>query len=285
MGRTLWSLGNSFLLFAVCSAPTYAESIRLGWAQPGGPGSPVTITYSYSNLFDGGFNSTLTPVELRQSTEVALGVWARYAPLNFVETGDSGPSPSSHEYVGAYPDIRIGYQPRLSSGSAALAYFPLDRSGSEATGLSGDIHFSNDLSAFHAFTWGRALDGATALDFFSVMLHEAGHALGIQHIFGEPAIVSGHLVSVFTSYDSADLKPADIRAIRALYGSGAGSVQPLIQAATTPEPGTIVLLSTGLAAALYRRRRRASGSPTPAFLLSQRLRRIDVRGTPGRPRD
>jgi hypothetical protein len=243
----------------VCSAPASADPVTLGWAQPGGPGSPVTITYSYSNLFDGGFNTTLSPVELRQSTELALGVWARYAPLNFVETVDAGPSPSEHEYAGGYPDIRIGYQPRLSSGSAALAYFPFDRAGSEATGLSGDIHFSNDLSAFRTFTWGRALDGATALDFFSVMLHEAGHALGIPHIFDEPAIVSGNFVSVFANYGVADLKPADIRAIRALYGTGVGSVQSLTQAAATPEPGTIVLLSTGLAAALYRRHRRRKG--------------------------
>jgi hypothetical protein len=240
----------------VWSAPVSADPVTLGWPQPGGASSALTISYSYSNLFDGEFNSTLTAAELQQSTELALGIWARYAPLHFVETTDAGPTPSEHEYVGAYPDIRIGYQPRLISGSAALAYFPLGRSGSETTGLAGDIHFSNDLSAFRTDTWGYALDGATALDFFSVLLHELGHALGIPHIVGEPAIMSGTIVTVFTNYASADLRPADIRAIRALYGTGTGSVQPLVEAATTPEPGTVVLLATGVGVALGRRRRR-----------------------------
>lgn len=254
--RRSWS--SRLSLFVLCLlAPARAESdpINLGWAQPGGPGSPVTVTYSYSNLFDGGFNTNLSQAELRRATELALGVWTRYAPLHFLETPDSGPAPTGHEYGGGYPDIRIGYQPGLDSGSAALAYFPLDRFGSEATGLAGDIHFSNDLRAFHTFTWGHALDGATALDFFSVMLHEVGHALGIEHIFDEPAIMSGTMVAVFTRYEAADLRPADIRAIRTLYGAGMGSVNSLVQTATTPEPGTIVLLATGLGLGLARLRR------------------------------
>jgi hypothetical protein len=252
--RRTWSprLGV-FGLCLVWSASAHADPMTLGWAQPGGPGSPVTITYSYSNLFDGGFNTSLATAELRRSTEEALAIWGRYAPLNFVETLDSGPAVTDHEYAADYPDIRIGYQPALSSPTAALAYFPLDRSGSEATGLAGDIQFSNDVSAYGTMTWGRALDGPTALDFFSVMLHEVGHALGIPHIFDEAAIMSGSLVAVFTSYENADLLPADIRAIRALYGTGIGSVHPLLETAATPEPATIVLLTTGLGLALRRR--------------------------------
>ena len=245
MGRT-WSYPLSlFVLNIFATAPVHADPISLGWAQPGGPGSAVNVTYSYSNLFGGGFNTTLSAAEMRRSTEMALGVWTRYAPINFFEVADSGPVPSNHEYGGGYPDIRIGYQPRLSTGSAAFAYFPMDRFGSEATGLAGDIQFSNDLSAFHAFTWGQALDGATALDFFSVLLHEIGHALGVAHIFNEPAIMSGTLVTVFTHPEHADLRAADIREIRALYGPGIGSVHPLDTAAT-PEPGTIALLATGV---------------------------------------
>jgi hypothetical protein len=90
--RRTWSprLGV-FGLCLVWSASAHADPMTLGWAQPGGPGSPVTITYSYSNLFDGGFNTSLATAELRRSTEEALAIWGRYAPLNFVETLDSGP--------------------------------------------------------------------------------------------------------------------------------------------------------------------------------------------------
>lgn len=255
MGRSWVSRLTLIVLCVFAPARAESDPINLGWAQPGGPGSPVMVTYSYSNLFDGGFNTTLSPAELRRSTELALGVWTRYAPLYFFEMPDAGPSPTDHEYGGGYPDIRIGYQPHLHAGSAALAYFPVGRLGSEATGLAGDIHFSNDLSAFRTFTWGRALDGATSLDFFSVMLHEVGHALGITHIFGEPAIMSGNFVAVFTRYEDARLLAADIRAIRALYGHGMGSVTPLGQTAATPEPGTIVLLATGLGLGIRRLRR------------------------------
>jgi len=253
MGRT-WSCSLTVFVLNVSVATAYADPISMGWAQPSGPGSPVSVTYSYSNLFDGGFNTTLSAAEIRRSTEMALGVWTRYAPLNFFEVSDSGPSPSDHEYGGGYPGIRIGYQPRLNTGSAAFAYFPLDRAGSEATGLAGDIHFSNDLSAFRTSTWGEALDGALTLDFFSVVLHEIGHALGVAHIFNEPAIMSGTLVTVFTHPEQADLRPADIRAIQALYGPGIGSVHPL-QASATPEPGTIALLATGLGLVMRRMRR------------------------------
>jgi hypothetical protein len=240
------------LLCLSASAPASADPVSIGWAQPGGAGSPVDVTYSYANLLDSGFNTTLGSAELRRATELALGVWARYVPLHFVEVPDSGPVPSDREYGGGFPDIRLGYQPRLNQGSAALAYFPNERAGWEAAGLAGDIHFSNDLSAFHASTWGHALDGATALDFFSVALHEIGHALGVPHIFDEPAIMSGSLVTVFSRSENADLQPADITAIRALYGSGTGSVEAL----TTPEPGTIVLLATGLGLGVQRIRRR-----------------------------
>lgn len=253
--RRTWSWGAILVVLNVAAGTTVqADPITMGWAQPGGPGSAVTITYSYSNLLDGGFNTRLSAEEMRRSTELALGVWTRYAPLNFFELPDIGPAPSDHEYGGGFPDIRIGYQPRLSSGSAAFAYFPMDRFGSEATGLAGDIQFSNDLSEFTASTWGHAHD-RTTLDFFSVLLHEIGHALGVAHIFGEPAIMSGSQILVFARPQDAHLEPADIRAIQALYGAGSGFVQPLGGTALTPEPGTIALLITGLGLAWRRMRR------------------------------
>ena len=260
MERSHWRCLGLLVLNVVASDAydAYADPINVGWAQPAGPGSAVNITYSYSNLFDGGFNTTLSPVELQRSTELAFGVWARYAPLNFFEVPDSGPSPSDYEYGNGYPGIRIGYQPRLNIDSAALAYFPLNRSGSAATGLAGDIHFSNDLSAADASTWGTAVGDVTTLDFFSVLLHEIGHSLGIAHILDDPAIMSDTFVTVFARREDADLRPADIRAIRALYGTGIGSVHPLVRAEPTPEPTTLVLLATGLA--LFLRRARFRGS-------------------------
>src|SRR5687767_9464595 len=61
------------------------------WAQPGGPGAPITLTYSFSNLLDGSLRdpatgAALTADELRGAFEAALGDYAAILPIHFVET-------------------------------------------------------------------------------------------------------------------------------------------------------------------------------------------------------
>jgi hypothetical protein len=245
-------------LILVCGA-TFVRADPIGWSQLGGPGSPVYLSYSYSNLLQPGFHTTLTPGELRSLTEFAFTVWTRHAPINFIEVEDSGPAPGEDDYDGsATSDIRIGYQPWLD-GDLAHAHFPFDRDGSVATGLGGDIHIWNEP------IWGRAIESALVIDFFSMMLHETGHALGILHIFGVPAVMSGNLFRVEPIPENADLLPADIAALHKLYGSGVGSVLPLDQAMPTPEPATLFLLTAGVAAEMLRRRR-AGRRPSPRLV-------------------
>jgi hypothetical protein len=71
------------------------------WPQPGGFGTPVTITYSYENVFDGGLRGpgavpkpngmylpngpSLSNTLIRESIEEALSLWASVAPFRFVE--------------------------------------------------------------------------------------------------------------------------------------------------------------------------------------------------------
>ena len=98
------------------------------WPQPGGLGTPVTITYSYSNLLDEGFNTTLTSEKIRLSIEEALGLWAQYVPLHFVEVADSGPLPtSSHTYYAAenHPDMRFGYHDFEADDSTSTDVLPM----------------------------------------------------------------------------------------------------------------------------------------------------------------
>jgi hypothetical protein len=235
--------------------PATAFADPVGWAQPGGKGTDVVITYSFSNLLDGGFNTQLSPTELREATAAAFALWSRYVPLHFFEVPDSGPVVGEGEYPGAgNPDIRIGYFPELFDGAVAHAHLPYS-TDSHRSGLAGDVHFSNDVSPFHAPSWGNAPDGA--VDFFSAMLHEAGHALGLHHAADADAVM-GTVFLVFSDRAAADLRPSDIAAIRALYGAGVGSVQMLdSDSLGTPEPGTLVLIATGLAIGLRRRLRRA----------------------------
>ena len=234
---------------ALMVGPSSLSAEPFGWAQPAGPGSPVQITYSFSNLFDGGFNTSLSSGELREATVTALSIWSRYAPLNFREVADSGPAAGETPYDGStHPDIRIGYISAIRADIVAHAHLP----SAEGGGLDGDIHFGNDVSSFGATSWGAASAGPWFVDFFSAILHEAGHAIGLPHS-ADGSGVMGSVFLVFSSMTDADLLPSDIAAIRALYGAGTGSVTPLADPLATPEPSTFVLLATGLGFLLRRK--------------------------------
>lgn len=239
---------------AVVAAAQPAAADPIGWPQPNGAGTPVYLTFSYSNLLEPGFNTTLSASELRSATEAAFGLWARYAPIHLFEVPDNGPPPSEQEYSPIESaDIRIGYETRLPDGDVAHAHVPYARDGYLASGLGGDVHFSNDVSVFDAERWGYVHE-ALALDFFSTMVHEAGHALGLFHIMNAASVMGGTLY--IYADGTPDLFPADIAAIRALYGAGHGTVHPLGQRPPipSPEPASMLLLAGGVGAFLLRRR-------------------------------
>ena len=47
----------AFSYALICVSPAHADGFR--WPQPGGPGTPVFLTYSFSNLLDGTFGPWL----------------------------------------------------------------------------------------------------------------------------------------------------------------------------------------------------------------------------------
>jgi len=211
------------------------------WPQPDGPGTAVVLTYSFSNLLDDTFiTATLTSRDVRESTAEAFRLWSSYAPLNFIERPDSGPSPSDVDYgPGSSPAIRIGYH-RIDDGAVlAHAFLPWF---TEDSGLAGDIHFNS----LPALSWGVGV-GAPAFDFLEVITHEIGHALGLSHIYYADAIMQPYYTDRFHGPGTGFLLAPDILAIQSLYGTGVGSVQPM------PEPSTVLLLATGLAVFFVRR--------------------------------
>jgi hypothetical protein len=211
-----------------------ADPIGTRWPQPGGPGTPIIITYSYSNLLDGAF-LLVTPAELRAATEEALSLWARFAPLHFVERPDSGPAPSDTWYEpGVHPIIRFGHH---ATTERAHGFYPNDFDG-----LAGDVH----LATGAPWTIGGPFD------VLETMIHEAGHALGLGHELVQLSVMNPVPAQRFNGPGTAFLFPIDVLTIQRMYGAGEGSVSPV------PEPTTLLLIgSGGMGLRLARRRRSA----------------------------
>ncbi len=245
-------------LFCCClfllsiAAPRTADAFVLfgtKWPQSS-LGAQVTLTYSYSNLFDGGLlDSSGQPVStfvLRTSIEQALAQWAAVAPLNFVEVSDVGPAPTDFEYSLVPGEAQLRFGHHYIDGFVnvkAHGYYP-DNSG--LSGLAGDVHFDD------ADRW-NLVGSLTYPDILGAAEHEIGHALGLDHSLDIHAIMYPtfkRMQGLGTGYLTAD----DVAGIRAIYGSGVGSVTPLV-----PEPSTLMLLVIGLAALpLVQSRRRRS---------------------------
>lgn len=205
------------------------------WAQPGGLGSPLTLTYSYSNLLDGGIMGLTVP-QILSFVEQSFQLWATYAPLHFVEVVDSGPAPSDASYAAAgHPLLRLGHHGPL--GELAHAYYP------SADGLGGDVHMGSNHS------W------SSPGFFLEVFAHEIGHSLGLAHseVFTLPiggvGGTAGPIMCAVCFHDftmGGYLYHDDVAGIRAAYGAGVGSVTPL-RNGQLPEPATLLLVALAVA--------------------------------------
>jgi hypothetical protein len=203
--------------------------------QPDGPGSPVTLTYSYSNLLDGNLPGGLSPIQIRSAVEEAMGLWASAAPLHFVEVVDSGPTPNGAQYAkGDHPDIRFGHRYIDGQGGEndvlAMGYLPI---GGGSLGLDGDVHFDQGN------TWSVGAQ-AGAFNLLYVATHELGHALGLGDTLmpsqgGVPAVMNAAYTEMFGGLGSGFLHPDDVAGIQAIYGAGAGSVTPMSAISPTPK--------------------------------------------------
>ncbi len=151
---------------------------------------------------------SLTDTEQAEIATSAFALWAAASSLSFAEVDD-----------GAEADIEISFS-TLQHGDA----FPFDGSGGNlghaffpGSPRPGQVH----LCA--AENWADT-DGDGSFDFFTVLLHELGHALGLEHSLDPDAVMA-------PAYSGAVdiLTTNDIDAIQRLYGSRGGDLPPIIE--------------------------------------------------------
>ena len=195
----------------------------------------TALTYSYSNLLDGGLPGGLAADQLRSLSQEALLTWASASPLTFTEQPDGGPLPTADDsnYNGTgLPKLRIGHHPfgGASGGLSVLAhgYFP---SNSNSLGIAGDLHFNDSVK----FVAGRSSSSGFA--FLETAVHEIGHNLGLAHANGDvtngvcppakPALMDACILNRYNGPGTAFLFADDVAGIQSLYGAGLGWLKDL----------------------------------------------------------
>ncbi|MEX2122189.1 MAG: matrixin family metalloprotease [Pirellulales bacterium] len=130
----------------------------------------------------------------------ALQTWANASNLNFRFVADDGsPTGTSGLAQGdsRFGDIRLGAHPL--DGYVAYAYYP------SGTTKGGDI----TINPGYTFKIG------THIDLYSVLLHEAGHAIGLDHSVSGTVMYST-IKGVYTG-----LTADDVAGVQAIYGARA----------------------------------------------------------------
>jgi hypothetical protein len=197
---------------AVTELGPIAQYVKVGpgWPRIGPEGSAVALKYVLGQL-----TSKLPAATTKSEIERALNEWARSGNLTF-SPGQSASDPRTINVLfagGAHGDP---YPFDGPGGVLAHTFYPPPNSEP----IAGDMHLDAD----------EAWRTGAAIDLFSVVLHEAGHALGLAHS-DKPSAVMYPFYKLTTG-----LAADDIAAIRDLYGAPQQTPAPAPPPTPAPDP-------------------------------------------------
>uniref|UniRef100_A0A914CAV9 WSC domain-containing protein n=1 Tax=Acrobeloides nanus TaxID=290746 RepID=A0A914CAV9_9BILA len=172
------------------------------------PGSNGKWSKNNLTYYIGSNSSSMSEDDARHGIRVAFNYWSAVVPLTFIEVDNE------------MADIWIGFRKGEHGDD-----LPFDGTDGQIAHCSGQmpctaIHFDDD-EKWRYVEMGKWLSG-DMVDFFSVAMHQIGHALGLGHH-------DGHVTNIMNSryrrptnkdeiYDWVNLKPDDIKAVKELYG-------------------------------------------------------------------
>ncbi|GJQ58696.1 MAG: PEP-CTERM sorting domain-containing protein [Candidatus Scalindua sp. AMX11] len=219
------------------------------WGDLGIGSSGGTVTWS---LMPGGIDlseegvshsvamSSFIPVGFHSLITSAFSAWSEVADITFVEVSDGGENFNS---IVSSSDIRIGGHLFDGwGGSLSHTFFP----PSNGLTAAGDIHFDIDEA------WDLK-DSGIGFNFFRVMTHEIGHAVGLDHEYNVTALMN----PFYTEATPLGLLADDVAGVQHIYGIS----DVTSDVAPVPEPTTILLFTVGLvslAGLITRERRKKS---------------------------
>jgi hypothetical protein len=180
-------------------AAAIAAGVGDGWDGEGK--GAASLTYSFGPL-----TRKLPEATVRETVLRALAEWRKYARLTFTETPRRNGERNIDIFFGsgAHGD---SYPFDGRGGVLAHTFYPAPPNSEP---IAGDMHLDDEES------W----DGA--MDLYSVVLHELGHALGLGH--------SGDATSVMYPFyrKVTGLAQDDIASIQLLYAAQTDSLPPAV---------------------------------------------------------